>query len=137
MKKNWRWLRFSKFFTSRYEMVIWIWMIFTSSSFFCDLYKIKWLIWATTLEWNKRRNINKDKHSFSSVNFIVIIIIIKISKIIITRDIRMKWNEVWFFFTNIEIRNWYRSSSNAPEYNLTMRKTTLIEDLNKLNFVAF
>ena len=33
---------------------------FTNSSFFCDLYEIKWLIWTTTEEWNKWQDINKD-----------------------------------------------------------------------------
>ena len=79
-------------------------MIFTSISFYCDLHEMKWLIWATTEEWKKRRNNNKVKNLFSSVNFIVFIIIIKISKIIITKDIRIKWCILLQKFFELELK---------------------------------
>ena len=37
----------------------------------------------------------------------------------------------------IENKKWYWSFSNALECNLTESKTTLIEDLNKMQFVVF
>lgn len=79
------------------------WFSLASSSFW-DLHKIKLLIWAATKEWKKRRNKKKVKNLFSCTNFIYIPII-KISKIIITRDIRIVWfNLLQTLFQRIQLK---------------------------------
>ena len=55
------------------------------------------------------------------------------------RNVNMFWTYSWsliLFLLIIETKKWYQSSSNAHECNLMEKKTTLIEDLNKMYFIV-